>query len=554
VKLLRILGQLVRADFLERTRRYSFLITLGVMLYVGYSAVPPAESGVLTVDLGGIRGVYNSAWIGCVVALLGSMLLSLPGFYLVKNGIARDRETGVGQIIATTPLRKTLYTLGKTVSNFIFLAVIIAVFALAAGAMQFVRGEVLSLDVWGLVAPFMFTALPTLALVAAAAVLFETIPFLRGGFGNIVYFALYIAAAIISLSGATFNSQGVIEQPINDLFGATVIGASMGQAAHAAFPDRILDFGIGTYTVQGPIQTFHWEGVAWTSDVILGRLLWVGVALGISLPAALFFDRFDPARGKPRALRRNGIVTRMLAPFRCLRFPRLDPRRFVALLQLPLPPFVQRMPFIRRMLSIRRMSFIRMFLAELRLMLKGLRWWWYIVALGLIVAGLRSQDAEAQRGLLLAAWIWPVLVWSKLGVREKQHHTGAVVFSAPHPLRRQFPATWLAGVIVTVLIGSGVGMSLLLASEWSHVVAWGVAVLFIPTLALTLGIWSGSSKFFEALYVVWWYIGPGNGSAALDFMGLSSEAIARRMPLVYLGGTVLLLGLAAVGRARQIRR
>jgi hypothetical protein len=542
MKRLRILGQLTRADFLERTRRYSFFITLGVMLYVGYSGVPPAESGMLTVDLGDVRGVYNSAWIGGVVALLGSMLLSLPGFYLVKNGIARDRETGVGQIIATTPLRKPLYTLGKTVSNFIFLAVIIAVFAFAAGVMQFIRGEALRLDVWGLVAPFLFVTLPMMALVAAVAVLFETIPFLRGGFGNIAYFAFYIVTIIVSLSGATFSSQGVIEQPINDLFGTTVIGASMGQAAHAAFPDRNLDFGVGYSPAQGPIQTFHWEGVAWTSDVILGRLLWVGVALGIALLAALFFDRFDPARSKPKALRRNGIVTRMLAPFRSLRFPRLDLRRFVALPRLPLPPFGQ------------RMSFIRVLLAELRLTLKGLRWWWYLIALGLIVAGLRPSDAQAQRGLLLAAWIWPVLVWSKLGAREKQHHTGAMVFSAPHPLRRQFPATWLAGVIVTTLAGSGVGVSLLLAGEWSHLLAWGVAVLFIPTLTLTLGIWSGSSKFFEALYVAWWYIGPVSGLAALDFMGLSSEAIARGLPLVYLGGTVLLLGLAAVGRARQIRR
>ena len=88
-----------------------------------------------------------------MVALLGSMLLSLPGFYLVKNGVARDRETGVGQIIATTPLRKSLYTLGKAASNLIFLVVIIAVFAFAAGAMQFIRGEVLSLrseaGLWG---------------------------------------------------------------------------------------------------------------------------------------------------------------------------------------------------------------------------------------------------------------------------------------------------------------------------------------------------------------------------------------------------------------------
>ena len=208
--------------------------------------------------------------------------------------------------------------------------------------MQFVRGEALRLGVWGLLALFLFTTLPTLVLVAAVAVLFETIPFIRGGFGNIAYFVLYIVTIIVSLSGAT------------------VIGTSMLQAAHAAFPDRSLDFGVGYTIVEGPIQTFRWEGVTWTSDVTLGRLVWVGVALGITLLAALFFDCFDPARSKPKALRRNGIVTRVLAPFHSLRFPRLDLRRFVALPRLPLPPFGQ------------------VFLAELRLTLKGLRWWWYL--------------------------------------------------------------------------------------------------------------------------------------------------------------------------------
>lgn len=101
---------------------------------------------------------------------------------------------------------------------------------------------------------------------------------------------------------------------------------------------------------------------------------------------------------------------------------------------------------------------------------------------------------------------------------------------------------------------SWVGLRLLLASEWSHLLAWGVAALFVPTLALALGIWGGSTKFFEALYVVWWYIGLASGLAALDFMGATQKAIARGMPSIYLGATAALLGLAALGRTRQIRR
>lgn len=67
---LRTLFHLTRADFLERAHRYSFLV-----------------------------------------------MLSLPAFYLVKNAIERDEQTRVGQIIATTPLSKSLYTLGKAFSN-----------------------------------------------------------------------------------------------------------------------------------------------------------------------------------------------------------------------------------------------------------------------------------------------------------------------------------------------------------------------------------------------------------------------------------------------------
>jgi hypothetical protein len=529
--------QLIRADLLERTRRYSFLVTLGAMIYLGYLAVPSLESQALTVDLGNIRGVYNSAWIGSMIALISSMVLSLPGFYLVKNAIERDRRTGVGQIIATTPLSKPLYTVGKAASNVIFLIVIIAVVAVAAAGMQFVRGEAMVLRVWDLLAPFLFTTLPTLMLVAAVAVLFESISFLRGGFGNVAYFALWTATIVIAMSGVSFGSQGVIEEPVNDLFGASVIAHSMHRAAHAAFPERELDLGIGYTRVEGAIETFRWQGVSWTADLLLGRFLWVGVALGIALASAAFFHRFDPARGGARrGAGRRGLMMRLLAPLRALSLPSLDLSRRLALRLPPLP------------------AFGRVLLAELRLMLKGMPWWWYLGALGLVVAGLASgADPQARRGLLGAAWLWPVLIWSGLGVRETVHRTGSIVFSAPRPLRRQFAAMWLAGVLVTLLTGSGVGLRLLTEGAWGHLIGWGVAALFIPTLALALGVWTGTSKAFEALYVALWYIGPISGLAVADFMGLSQEALAQGMPAIYLGLAAALLLAALLGRYRQIR-
>jgi hypothetical protein len=59
----------------------------------------------------------------------------------------------------------------------------------------------------------------------------------------------------------------------------------------------------------------------------------------------------------------------------------------------------------------------------------------------------------------------------------------------------------------------------MLIADWQSFTAWIAAVLFIPSLALALGIWSGNSVPFEALYTVWWYVGPGHQLPGLDFMG-----------------------------------
>ena len=58
---IRALYQLMRADFLERVRRDSFLIVLGVMVFACYMFVPPAGASYVTLYLGSRRGLYNSA-------------------------------------------------------------------------------------------------------------------------------------------------------------------------------------------------------------------------------------------------------------------------------------------------------------------------------------------------------------------------------------------------------------------------------------------------------------------------------------------------------------
>jgi hypothetical protein len=147
---------MVRADFLERVRRYSFLLTLAGALWVAYGV---ATEEVWIVVGNGYRGVYNSAWIGALMAICCSTFLSLAGFYIVKNSVQRDTDTRVGQILAATPMRKDFYTIAKTLSNFAVLACMVGILMVAAVAMQLMRAEAHSFSLWLLFAPFIFFCL-----------------------------------------------------------------------------------------------------------------------------------------------------------------------------------------------------------------------------------------------------------------------------------------------------------------------------------------------------------------------------------------------------------
>ena len=187
MRTIRLLYHMARADLFERLRRYSFLITLGLVVFLGYQV----NIGNAALYLNQYRGIFNSAWVGSMLTVVGTFFLGWFGFYLVKGSITRDYETGVGQIIATTPIHRAQYMLGKWLSNLTVLMLMMSLLAGAGMIMQLFQREDPHLDLWALLSPFLLVGLPAMALVAAFATLFDTIRWLRGGLGNVLYFFLF---------------------------------------------------------------------------------------------------------------------------------------------------------------------------------------------------------------------------------------------------------------------------------------------------------------------------------------------------------------------------
>lgn len=395
---------LMYADLLERVRRYSFMVVMALTILAGYLLVPPIGAPYTSFVIGSHRGFYNSPWVGTIFGVVACTWLALFGFFLVKNTVERDNQTRVGQIIASTPVRKPFYTLGKWLSNLAVLSLILVVLTMMAPIMQYVRAEDTHIDLGALVAPIWLMGFPALALVSALAILFECIPLLRGGLGNVVYFFIWGPVLVGSIGSAfIYNTNST---PHNDYAGLSRSLINIQGELYAGGYDA----DDGVTGVVGPTMgyettRFSWGGIAWTADIWLERAMWVGGAMLIALAAAIPFDRFDPAR-QGLSLGRKG---------RQRRVPGKQPvqaEREQALPQVTEPQVkvwanVQFEP-VSSTFSFR--GFIGVLTAELRLMFKGLHWVWYLVAAGLIAACLSSPMNIVRAYLLPIAWMWPLLI------------------------------------------------------------------------------------------------------------------------------------------------
>ncbi|MBE0670287.1 MAG: ABC transporter permease subunit [Anaerolineales bacterium] len=519
MKSARVIYHLARADFLERVRRYSFLVMLGLAALLGYQTA----IGNVQLQLGEYRGEFNSAWVGGMMSIIATFFIGWFGFYLVKGSVARDRETGVGQIMATTPMTRPLYTLGKWISNFAVLMLMVVILAIFGIVIQFLSGESMQVNLSTYLPPFIFIVMPLMAFVAAVAVLFETIPFLSGGFGNVVYFFAFISMLPLIMERDIINTNPAIEP-----MGLALLKADMTEEVLKVFPDYDNSFMLGGMDTP-IIGTFTWTGIEWTPSIIATRFAFIGLAILLTLLAAIFFDRFDPSRSKPRRMK-SAASDSTLTPAstsQALPTPHLTPLNTTT----------------------NGFSFSRVLIAELKLLLKGQRWWWYIAAAGLIIACFANPSATTREIVLPFAWIWPILIWSAIGNREIHNNVQQLTFSSASPLWRQLPAQWIAGLIVTLLMGIGAILRYTIDGDTVGLLALLSGALFIPSLALASGVWSGTSKLFEILYMVIWYLGPLNKVPGLDFIGSHSNGY----PQFFIPFSLMLIAFAFFGRSRQLR-
>ena len=478
-----------RADFRERTRTFTLLVVIAALLQLGYLWVPDASAAYSTVDLGGWRGIYDSAWMGTTTAVLITFILPMFGFFLVRPAFSRDARLGTYEIVAAAPLARSAVVFAKWLSNVALLMAFAAVLTGAAIAMQLLRGEDRNVDITAYLVPLIVAGLPVCALTATAAIVFSAVRPLRGIAGGVAWIFAWEALLATPMLVTHGTSVAAV-----DPLGVTALIAALFSGLHGVLPSANTDASIAIGVSDRSTHVFRFPGVSWTPGMVAVRAAWLAVAAAFAWAVAPFGIAAPRSIAKPR------------------RFAML-PARIAS--RLPLP---------------------RLTRAELAAALGAAGPWWLFGAVGLAVAALLVPAEILARGVAPLIWIWPVGPTAAASVLDARANLDGVLLATATPTWRRIVARWLACVALAGL--PIVALALRAGPPGLATIAIACAVAAVAVFAGTL---TRSAVAFEVLALCVWYLGPVNRLPLLDpnfanAHAAPATAIAAALVLSALGG------------------
>jgi hypothetical protein len=503
----------VVADLRIRFRRVSTLVIFLLLSGLAYVWVPDPATGKTLIQFGGRRALYNSAAIGMGTASLATIFIGLAGFYVVSNAIRRDVTSRCGFVIASTTMRGTEYLFGKFAGNVVFLATFMSGFMITSMAMLVVRGEA---PLQPLVFMWQYALLvpPSIMFVSGVAILFESVPFLSGKFGDVAYFFLW-AMTLGFVAAMIENGKNPGVAAYFDFTGFGFLLDTLRRTMHATQ----LSIGHSTFDPTKPLFVF--PGLRLSRAWIFPRIFATLAPAALVIVARPFFHRFDPARVKQGAQKSGrNWMTRLGA------------------IAKPFTRMVWRVvPRGGDSLAGAAWTDAMMTFTEAPLIL--------VVAVAFAIAGV----AAPPKAVMPIAFAAAAVVIADIACREKRAGTVGLVFTSPR-LKSGFVRWKLMSSGVTALLVLFVPSMRLIAARPSAVIYVVAGIVFIVACATMLAVVSANPKTFLLLFLTFWYVvvNDGGHQPALDFAGWNGIAT----PAVLAG--YLTLSIVAIVMAELFHR
>jgi hypothetical protein len=462
---------IAKADALIRFRRASTAAVFLILSALAYLWVPDPKSGHALMQIGKARALYNSAAIGVATAMLGTLFVGLVGFYVISNAIRRDAQTRCGSVIAATTVRSGAYLFGKFLGNALFLTVFFGGFMLVSMAMVIVRGEA-PLEPLVFLKQYLLTAPQPILYVSAMAILFESVPWLSGRFGDVLYFFLFMGGMGFAVVGAMEGGM-----PWAVYLDPSAMSSVLLQIS-AVMHTKHLSIGASSFDMSQAPLVYH--GLIADGAFLAQRAFAMLIPLPLLLIARASFHRFDPVRVKVAAKGQGKWLSRINAA---------------------LKPLTK----------------------------QWLRW---LGGRGLVTAdaAMTITSAPLMALAIVGSAFAPLeIVFAALAIsiadvacRDQRAGTMAMIRSAPR-VREQFVwwKTASAGVIAVAFLAVPA-----MRAGVRGIVPLIAGAFFVVATSTALGVISGNAKTFIVVFLSFWYavMNGGAQTPALDFAGFYGTA------------------------------
>jgi hypothetical protein len=431
-------------------------------------------------------------------ASLGMIFVGLFGFYVISNAIRRDVITRCGVVAASTPMRSGEYLLGKFLGNLVFLATFVLGFMLSSMVMLLVRGEA-RIEPLVFIEQYLLLTPPAIVFVSAVAVLFESVRWLSGKLGDVLYFFVWMT--VIGLMVGNEVSHGAINWA--RCFDFTGFGFMIDQMQRTLHTESV---SIGASDFDPTKPTVVFPGLRLTSEWVFPRLMSLIAPLALLPVAALFFHRFDPVRTKQVSGkgRRNwiGKIQNIFKPLS---------RRAVKLLTIPG----------------RGGSFVGSMWTDALLTLTLLPFA-FVAFVAITITSLFTSAA----GTLPVVFAALAILVSDVATRDGR--AGTLVSLRAIPRLRENYLWWkLGSTLLLSLLLCAAPLMKTISHGWLALIALVVGIILVASTATALGILTANPKPFIVGFLTFWYVVVNDKGAnpKLDFAGFYGGATLNTIAL-----------------------
>lgn len=288
-----------------RMRRWASLFAVFALMALAWAMVTDFQTGSALLVINEARVRYTSSAMAMGSVALVSPLFALLAFFLTRGRMTEDLRSGIGGVIASTPISNWLFLCTRWLGGVAYLLCLMLTYMCSMMLYQFLRGEGPT-EPWIFLQSYLIILLPTILFACSCATLFDSVSALTGKAGDVLYFFLWVGQIALISQIEHAHKTGLPFALVLDFSGIASCVASFQQFTSTS------EVSIGSSTYDPALAAITLPQMLWSNQLIGMRFLSGLVAILLLLPSAWLFHRYSPDKIKPAASKHRRNPMQML--------------------------------------------------------------------------------------------------------------------------------------------------------------------------------------------------------------------------------------------------